>query len=294
MAVNSSILGKYTSYNTIIHRIDPRLKMFALILLMVVVFLPFGNYTNRFIILGFLSIFIGIIMVIGKVSFINFFKSLKSMRMMFIFLFIFMFFIPSGGDYPIYSFSNGYTLYYDNLFQVFHIILRLVLMVALTIVLTSTTLPMDITYALEWYLTPLRLFKFPTQIVSLTISLALRFIPTLLNESNRIMNAQKSRGVDYNKGFLMSKIKSVTTLIIPLLVSCFSKSDELAIAMEARGYDPYKKRTHYKTLSFHYYDLISLILVLVVSGAVITFSVYAQNIEGFNDIINYLWQIKTI
>lgn len=294
MAVNSSILGKYTSYNTIIHRIDPRLKMFALILLMVVVFLPFGNYTNRFIILGFLSIFIGIIMVIGKVSFINFFKSLKSMWMMFIFLFIFMFFIPSGGDYPIYSFSNGYTLYYDNLFQVFHIILRLVLMVALTIVLTSTTLPMDITYALEWYLTPLRLFKFPTQIVSLTISLALRFIPTLLNESNRIMNAQKSRGVDYNKGFLMSKIKSVTTLIIPLLVSCFSKSDELAIAMEARGYDPYKKRTHYKTLSFHYYDLISLILVLVVSGAVITFSVFAQNIEGFNDIINYLWQIKTI
>ena len=178
----TSILGKYSPYNTILHRIDPRLKLFSLILLMVVVFLPFGNYTNRFMVLGVLALFIFILMLVGRVSFASFFKSLKAMWLMFIFLLIFMFFIPSEGKYPIHSFSNGYTLYYDGLLQVAHIMLRLILMIALTIVLTSTTTPMEITYSLEWFLAPLKLVRFPTQIVSLTISLALRFIPTLLND----------------------------------------------------------------------------------------------------------------
>jgi len=292
--MRSDVLGKYRPYNTIIHRLDPRLKFFSLILLMVIVFLPFGNYTNRFIILGIISIFNLIIMIISKVSFISFIKSLVSLWMMFIFLLIFMFFIPSDGDYILYSFSNGYTLYYDGLLQVAHILLRLALMISLTIILTSSTLPIDITYALESYLTPLKIFKFPTQVVSLTISLALRFIPTLLNEASRIMNAQKSRGVDFNKGFLVSKIKSVSTLIIPLLVSSFSRSDELAIAMESRGYDPYKKRSHYKILKFSLKDLFSLFIVLIFSSLIIAFSILSNNIEGFNDIINYIWGIKTI
>ena len=292
--MRSDILGKYTPYNSIIHRLDPRLKFFALILLMVIVFLPFGNYTNRFIVLGVLTLIIGLIMVIGRVSFSSFFRSLSSLWMMVIFLLIFMFFIPTKGDYPIYSFNENYTLYWDNLLQVLHIIIRLILMIALTIILTSTTLPMDITYALDWYLTPLKLVKFPTQVVSLTISLALRFIPTLLNEANRIMNAQKSRGVDYNKGFLMAKIKSITTLIIPLLVSCFSRSDELAIAMEARGYDPYKHRTRYKSLKFSYKDLIALLIIILIASMVIAFSICSSTISGFDDIINFIWGIKTI
>ncbi len=290
----TNVLGRYTPYNTIIHRLDPRFKLFSLILLMVVVFLPYGNYTNRFIILGLTTIFIALIMIIGRVSFSSFFKSLKSMWMMFIFLLIFMFFLPTNGQYILHQFENGYTLYYDGLLQVGHIILRLILMIALTIILTSTTQSMDITYALEWYLAPLKLFKFPTQIVSLTISLALRFIPTLLNESQRIMNAQKSRGVEYNRGFLMAKIRSITTLIIPLLVSCFSRSDELAIAMEARGYNPYNKRSKYKTLKFSYRDLFSIILILLIAAFLITFSILSQNLAGFDDIINYIWKIPTI
>lgn len=292
--MKSDILGKYTFKDTLIHRLDPRLKLFSLILLMVIVFLPFGNYTNRFLVLGVISLFIALIMIMGKVSFISFFKNLSSLWMMFLFLLIFMFFIPSEGNYILYSFNNGYTLYYDGLLQIAHILLRLGLMIALTIILTSTTLPIDITYALEWFFTPLKIFKFPIEVVSLTISLALRFIPTLLNESNRIMNAQKSRGVDFNKGFLMSKIKSISTLIIPLLVSSFSRSDELAIAMEVRGYDPYKKRSHYKELKFSYKDLFSFIIILLFSGLIITFSILSSELEGFNDIINLIWGIKTL
>lgn len=290
----NSILGKYTSYNTIIHKIDARIKFFVLILLMVSIFLPFGNYTNRFIILGIISIVLFLIMIIGKVSFLQFLKTIKNMWMMVLFLVIFMFFIPSEGNYPLFSFSNGYTLYYDGLLQIGHILLRLILMIALTIILTSTTSPMEITFAIEWYLTPLKLFKFPIQVISLTISLALRFIPTLLNESNRIMNAQKSRGVAYNRGFISSKIRSLSTLIVPLLVSCFSRSDELATAMDARGYDPYKKRSRYKVLKFHIYDLIFFLLSIIFVGLIISFSIYSSSVEGWDDIIKLIFGVKTI
>lgn len=290
----NSILGKYTSYNTIIHKIDARIKFFVLILLMVSIFLPFGNYTNRFIILGIISIVLFLIMIIGKVSFLQFLKTIKNMWMMVLFLVIFMFFIPSEGNYPLFSFSNGYTLYYDGLLQIGHILLRLILMIALTIILTSTTSPMEITFAIEWYLTPLKLFKFPIQVISLTISLALRFIPTLLNESTRIMNAQKSRGVAYNRGFISSKIRSLSTLIVPLLVSCFSRSDELATAMDARGYDPYKKRSRYKVLKFHIYDLIFFLLSIIFVGLIISFSIYSSSVEGWDDIIKLIFGVKTI
>ena len=288
------ILGKYQPLNTILHRLDSRIKFFGLILIMVVIFLPYGNYTTRFIILGLLTLFIAILMILGKVSFKNFFSSLKMMRMMFIFLIIFMFFIPSSNyTHILYDFKNGYVLYYDGLLQVAFIVLRLALMVALTVILTSTTTNMEITYALEWYLTPLKLFKFPTQIISLTISLALRFVPTLLNESHKIMNSQKSRGVDYNKGFLVGKIKSITTLIIPLLVSCFSKSDELAIAMDSRGYDPYGKRSKYRELKFKWSDLFLFILIIIIGGLFITASIIISNNEPLQDIINYFFGVKT-
>ena len=288
------ILGKYVPLNTIIHKIDSRIKFFGLVLIMVIVFLPYGNYTSRFIVLGVLTLLIGIIMALGKVSLKTFFSSLKMMWMMFIFLTIFMFFIPpSDGKYILYAFPNGYTLYYDGLLQVLFVVLRLVLMVALTVILTSTTSSVDITYALEWYLTPLKLIKFPIQIISLTISLALRFIPTLLNESHRIMNAQKSRGVDYNKGFLVSKIKSITTLIIPLLVSCFTKSDELAIAMDSRGYDPYGKRSKYRELKFKWSDLFSFLFILIIGGAFITLSCFIQNVPEMNDLIKFFFGVAT-
>ena len=288
------ILGKYVPLNTIIHKIDSRIKFFGLVLIMVIVFLPYGNYTSRFIVLGILTLLIGIIMALGKVSLKTFFSSLKMMWMMFIFLTIFMFFIPpSDGKYILYAFPNGYTLYYDGLLQVLFVVLRLVLMVALTVILTSTTSSVDITYALEWYLTPLKLIKFPIQIISLTISLALRFIPTLLNESHRIMNAQKSRGVDYNKGFLVSKIKSITTLIIPLLVSCFTKSDELAIAMDSRGYDPYGKRSKYRELKFKWSDLFSFLFILIIGGAFITLSCFIQNVPEMNDLIKFFFGVAT-
>lgn len=300
----NSLFGKLTSYDTFIHRMDPRIKMFALIALMVCCFLPygrsaiinadgtpefFGYYANQFLVLGVMALIILIIMILARVSFLSFLKSLAGLWFMIIFLLIFMVFVSQPVNpelmHPIYEFSNGYTIYWDGFLQCAHVILRIVLMLALTLILTSTTAPMDITFALEWYLTPLRLIKFPTQIISMIISLALRFIPTLLEYAQRIMKAQKSRGVDYNKGFIIGKIKSITTLIIPLLVSCFSISDDLSFAMDARGYDPYGKRSRYKTLTFRFADGVSLFMLILILGGFITLCVLAQSYQ-----INF-WEI---
>lgn len=287
-----NVFGKLTPYNTIIHRLDPRVKMFALIGLMVVCFLPYGNYANRFIILGILFVVILVLMAISKCSFISFLSNLKSLWFMMIFLLIIFVFVPQAGDtssyHPIVSFPNGYTIYYEGLFQSLHVFFRLIMMIALTLILTSTTSPMEMTYALEWYLTPLRIIKFPTQIFSMTLSLALRFIPTLLDEANKIMKAQKSRGVDYEKGFITKKVRSVTTLIVPLLSSCFSRSDELSLAMNARGYEPYSKRSSYRVLKLGTNDYVSILFIILVIGAFGTMCYFTQNVAGYDNFL-YLW-----
>ena len=292
----SNVFGKFKPYNTIIHRLDPRLKFFALIALMVMCFLPYGNYANRFIVLGVLALIIVVIMIIAKINPVSIFSSLKSLWVMMIFLLIIFVFVQQGVDtsslHPMIIFPNGYTLYWEGLLQTLHVFLRLILMLCLTLILTSTTAPMDITYALDWYLYPLKLIKFPTQIVTMIISLALRFIPTLLDESQKIMKAQKSRGVDYNRGFISKKIKSITTLIIPLLVSCFSRSVELSLAMDARGYDPYGKRTSYKILQFHVRDLVSLFVTLLIMSLFIMACAYSSFYPGADNILKLLFGVE--
>lgn len=293
----NSVFGKLTPYNTIIHKLDPRVKIISLIALMIMCFLPYGNYTNRFIILGGLFLIILFIMLLGRVSFWGFLKSLRHMWFMMIFLVVIFALIPQAGDvsekHIMIAFENGYTIYWEGLLQTLHITFRLAMMLSLTLILTSTTSPMDLTYAFEWFLTPLRLIKFPTQIISMTLSLALRFIPTLLGEAQKIMKAQKSRGVDYQRGFLGKKIKSVTTLIVPLLVSCFSRSDELSLAMNARGYEPYEKRTSYNILIFGLKDVMALVFVLIIVGGFSTLCYLSNNVEGFDDMVNLIFGVPT-
>lgn len=132
--------------------------------------------------------------------------------------------------------------------------IRIYIMILATTLLTATTPPMALTKAIEDILFPLRLLRIRVNIIALIISISLRFIPTLLEESQRIMKAQASRGVDFKHGGLKTKSKALVTLIIPLFVSAFSKAEDLANAMETRGYDPYQKRTRYRVYVFHYYD----------------------------------------
>ena len=141
-------------------------------------------------------------------------------------------------------------------------------------VLTSTTKPMDLTYGFEWYMTPLKLVKFPVHAVAMTLSIALRFIPTLLEESERIMKAQASRGVDFNRGGLGKRFKAIISLIIPLFVSAIDRSEELSNAMEVRGYDPRAKRTRYRVLRFGWRDLLAFLFVGALFAGIIVLFVF--------------------
>ncbi|HAV19798.1 MAG TPA: transporter [Firmicutes bacterium] len=264
-------LGRYVPYNSPIHRLDPRLKLFALIVFMVGVFMKFTNVGMNFIIYGVIFLLISMMMMVSHIRFSSLFKQLKALWIMIAFLLVINTIVPNSGAI---AFSIGsWNIYWNAIFQTLYIIIRLVLMIALTMVLTSTTRPLDLTYAIEWYLMPLKVVKFPTHEIAMTISIALRFIPTLLDETYRIMKAQASRGVDFAGGKLSEKVRAIISLIVPLFISAFQRSEELANAMEARGYNPSGKRTRYRVMKWRLPDTFGLVLSAILLSGLVMVSV---------------------
>ena len=204
--MSTSILGRYVGHNSFIHRMDPRNKIFCLIALMVAVFISYPTWEMTFIIGGVLAVFIFALLMIARVRIIDLFKSLRVLWFFVLLLMIINVFMPPVGSANVAFMIGQKAIYWEAIFQSLKIILRLVLMVSLTMLLTATTKPLDLTYGLEWYMTPLKLIRFPVHEVAMTISIALRFIPTLLDETDRIMKAQSSRGVDFKHGKFSSRL----------------------------------------------------------------------------------------
>lgn len=281
--MNNISLGRYVPYNTLIHKLDPRTKLLSMILLMVVIFFSYGSTWTNLIIYGGLGIIIFILMKISKIKLRQVLKQLKMMWFMMLFLFIINLFtiktslpifIPGVGEIDSFTIPGiNWTIYISAIINSIYIFVRLVLMITLTLILTSTTKPMDLTYALEWMMYPLKVVRFPVHEVAMMISLALRFIPTLLDETDRIMKAQASRGVDFQDGKLKEKVGAIVSLIIPLFVSAFQRSDELANAMEARGYDPSKKRSKYRLLKWKNRDTLSFLFVILLFAGLLVMSI---------------------
>ena len=272
--MNNITLGKYVPYNSLIHKLDPRFKIFAMILLMVGVFLSFSSIWMNFIIYGLLLAFIITIMFISHVKLSSLFKQLKFMWFMILFLLIINMMVPGNPDLGFIQITSSWKIYFSAIYNTLYIAIRLVIMLAISLVLTSTTTPLELTGALEWYMYPLKYIKFPVHEIAMTISLALRFIPTLLEETDRIMKAQSSRGVDFEHGKFKEKINAVISLIVPLFISAFQRSDELANAMEARGYDPSAKRTRYRISKWKVKDTITLLITLIFLGGTICLMVF--------------------
>ena len=293
--MNEIAFGRYTPYNTVVHRIDPRTKIFMMLLLFVSIFLKVSSWSTTLILSGFLLTFLFVVMAISKIRILDLFKSLRAMWLLIIFLLIIYIFIPNPTYNPTHiAFRIGtYPILYDSFYQAGYIILRIVMMLMITMILTSTTSPMNLTYGLEWYMSPLKLIKFPTHIVAMTLSIALRFIPTLLDETDRIMKAQSSRGVDFNRGGLGKRFAAIISLIVPLFVSAISRSEDLSNAMEARGYDPYAKRSRYRILTFHWSDLISLLIVLAIFGGILTLRILDGGILSV-DFIYWIFGAKPL
>ncbi len=268
--MNSITLGKYVPYNSFVHRLDPRFKIFAMILLMVCIFLSFGSIAMNFIMYGILMIMIFSIMISSHVKISSLFKQLKMMWFMIIFILIINLLVSKDESLGYFNITKNWRIYYSAIYNTLYIAIRLVLMLGLSMVLTATTTPLQLTGALEWYMYPLKFMRFPVHEIAMVISLALRFIPTILEETDKIMKAQASRGVDFQRGKIKEKIRAIISLIIPLFVSAFQRSDDLANAMEARGYNPQAKRTRYRINKWHLRDSLSLVFILLVFAGVLT------------------------
>ena len=280
--MNNIALGKYIPGNSFIHKLDPRTKILLMILLMVTIFWNVGEFL-RFPVYIILTILIYVLLRISSIKVKTILKSLKPMLFMMFFLFIINMFVYQEG-YPLFTIPVvGFTLYLEAITQTLFIIIRLALMLAVTTILTTTTKPLDMTYGLEWYMSPLKVIRFPAHEIAMTISIALRFIPTILEETERIIKAQKSRGVDLEEGKLKEKIGAIISLLIPLLISSFQRSEELSDAMEARGYNPSAKRTRYRVLKFKLSDLFAALITVILLTLVILLGVY--NLQ----IVTWFW-----
>ena len=145
---------------------------------------------------------------------------------------------------------GSFSIYSGAIIQTLYISIRLMLMIMITTLLTATTKPLDLTLGIECLLAPFKKIGVPAHEIAMMISIALRFIPTLIEETDRIIKAQTSRGVDMDEGSLKEKVMAVLSLIVPLFVSAFQKAEDLANAMESRGYAPGAERTRYKVLKW--------------------------------------------
>ena len=260
--MNNVALGQYMPLDSVVHKMDPRSKIMIMLFLMVAIFIPAG--VLGYVIIG---IFILLSLYLSKLNIKYALRTMKPMLWMMAFLLVINLLVIKTGT-PLFS-IEGFIIYSDAVNQTLYIVVRLMLMVIITTVLTATTKPLDLTLGIEKLLKPFEKIGVPAHIIAMMISIALRFIPTLIEETQRIMNAQASRGVDLENGSIKEKIMAILSLIVPLFVSAFDRADQLANAMEARGYDPSRKRTRYKVLKMQTIDYASMILSVVVLCACI-------------------------
>ena len=259
-------LGRYLPYDSIMHRMDPRAKILGLLLVLISIFFDAG-FSGYFLI----ALFCYLALKLSKISLSYLIKSIKPMLFMMCFLAVINIFVMRTGE--VLFTIGSFAIYIKAITQTAYIVIRLILIVAMTTVVTATTKPLDLTLGIEHLLSPFKRFGFPAHEVAMMISIALRFIPTLLEETERIMKAQASRGVDFKEGKLMEKISAIISLIVPLFISAFSRAEELANAMEARCYHPDAKRTRYKQLYWKLQDTILMASSLVLMATLIVMSV---------------------
>lgn len=246
--------GQYFEGNSVVHRLDPRTKM--LLLILVIVFLFVSSNPWAFL----LSVaFTLAVVLFSRVPFRMFFKNIKAILPILIFTAVINIFYGDGG-YELFSVWK-LTVTTGGLWRAFYMAARIMLLILVSSVLTYTTTPNDLTDAIESLLSPLRFvgLKNAVHTLAMMMTIALRFIPTLVEETEKIMNAQKARGADLENGKLTERIKALIPILIPLLISSVRRAYELAEAMECRCYNGGEGRRRMKQLHFHLRDLFAAV-----------------------------------
>ena len=252
------ILGRYIPGNSIIHRLDPRSKLLAMFLFILLIFWANNLVTNLL-----LFVFVFSLVLLSKVPLKFFLKGIQSMVFIIAFTTLFQLFLTSGGA-TIFRFAFV-RITELGLSQAGIIFSRFILIIFFSTLLTLTTTPLSLSDAVESWLKPLKVFKVPAHEIGLMLSMSLRFVPTLMDDTTRIMNAQRARGVDFGEGKLVQKVKSIIPILIPLFASSFKRADALAIAMEARGYNGGEGRTRFRRLAWKRNDSLAIISLLILA-----------------------------
>jgi energy-coupling factor transport system permease protein len=258
------IFGRYVPMESIVHRMDPRSKLILIFAFVCIVFL--ANNAITYLILGIFTVFM---LMLSKIPIRFLYGGLKPVLLLIVFTLLLHLFLTKEGDL---LFKLGwFEVYEEGLKQGIFISLRFFYLILMTSLLTLTTTPIEITDGLETLLGPLKKVKFPVHEMALMMSISLRFIPTLMQETDKIMKAQIARGVEFSSGPIKERLKAIVPLLIPLFVSSFKRAEELAIAMEARGYRGGEGRTKYRQLSWTFTDTFILMLTVVLSIFLIIF-----------------------
>ncbi|MDQ8760250.1 energy-coupling factor transporter transmembrane component T family protein [Streptococcus ruminantium] len=253
------ILGRYIPGNSIIHRLDPRSKLLAMFSFLLMVF-----WANNLVTNALLFAFVFAMVLLSRIRLSFFINGLKPMIGIILFTTFFQVFFTSGTTILWEFWIFKVTV--EGLQQAGIIFARFVLIIFFSTLLTLTTTPLSLADGIESGLAPLRYFKVPVHEIGLMLSMSLRFVPTLMDDTTRIMNAQRARGVDFNEGNIIQKVKSVIPILIPLFASSFKRADALATAMEARGYQGGDGRTKYRVLDWKLPDSLTILVMLILAG----------------------------
>ncbi len=259
-------LGQYFPINSPLHKMDPRTKIVLLIFMIVTIFL--ANNPVSYV----LSVtFTLLIMLFSKVPVKMYLKSLKPILFVIIFTAVLNIFLTPGTK--IYVWGYGLPATWEGLFLAGKMALRLILLIMVSSALTYTTSPIVLTDGIEKLLKPLSRLGVPTYELAMMMSIAIRFIPTLIEETEKIVKAQQARGADFETGSLIKRVKALAPMLVPLFISAFRRADELAVAMESRCYQGGEHRTRLKEIHFSAIDFFATVLFAAFFAAMILFRV---------------------
>ena len=265
-------IGQYFPGHSFIHKLDPRMKIIAAILYIVVLFVASRP-------LGLLLGMVVAMYLVSKISGKMVLKSLKPVVPIILFTAILnLFFLTGSGDPLVHI--GIFRIYREGVAMAIMMAVRIMCLIAGTSLLTYTTSPIELTDAIEVLMGPLKKVKVPVHEIAMMMTIALRFIPTLIEETDKIMNAQKARGADMETGSLTQRAKALIPILIPLFVSAFRRADELALAMECRCYRGSEGRTRMKQLEYEPRDFVALGIMLLCLVAVIVINIYFPPMIG--------------
>lgn len=264
--MRNMLLGRYIPGDSFLHRLDPRSKLLMMVAFIAIIFLA-----NDWLGYLLLIVYVGLGIFLSKIQVSFFFKGLRGMMGLILFTVLFQMFFTPGATVLFHWGIINISL--ESVINAVYIFFRFVLIIAMSTLLTLTTPPLTLADGIETGLSPLKKIRVPVHELGLMLSISLRFIPTLLDDTTMIMNAQRSRGMDFGQGGLLQRIKSIIPILIPLFVSSFRRADDLAIAMEARGYQGGDGRSKHRLLKWRLRDTMALGSILVLAMLLIIWGI---------------------